>query len=325
MVSPRGAEAFRIDGNTLVVLDGSGDVLWKKSFRGRALDAQLHEGSVPVQVADLDGDGKGEVLVVTIPDGRPSELVCFSSSGERLWAYSPRRTVRTASEVFEPPFPVRTVAVEPGEARRIAVTVTHQMFFPTQVALLDARGKLLREYWHSGHLKVLRFADVNHDGHYELYAGGISNASWEGTLVVLDPDTMGGASAEPAPYQLLGFPPGTELGRVFFPHGRLSKLFSLKNFVIRIRFSENQIIVETFEGNWAPEVGTVLYQLSPTLDVVSAGASDSLLRVTDQLFRAGKIDRPWSAEHDPALRRIRVIKPPQEPAGGRAVSLRREH
>lgn len=95
------------------------------------------------------------------------------------------------------------------------VSSYHFPYFPNVVTLLSADGTVLREYWHAGHLPQLVLADL--DGATKIHAGGANNARKAVTLVVLDPDTMGGSSREPPEYQLVGLGEGREVARVFFP------------------------------------------------------------------------------------------------------------
>jgi len=44
--------------------------------------------------------------------------------------------------------------------RRIIVMSRHEYYYPTQIAVVDANGKTLSEYWHSGHLFHFKLASL---------------------------------------------------------------------------------------------------------------------------------------------------------------------
>ena len=48
---------------------------------------------------------------------------------------------------------------------------THDLYYPSQVVLLAPDGRLLHEYWHSGHLNHLQAADLDGNGRIEFVLG----------------------------------------------------------------------------------------------------------------------------------------------------------
>lgn len=156
------------------------------------------------------------------PPGANVPLICYFGSGEERWRFVLSRRVATTVTEFEPVYNISQFLV--GRTR-ILVASSHYLHAPSQIALLDAAGRVLHEYWHYGQLNHLAMADLKGDGMSEIYAAGISNAWNAATLVVLDPETFGGAAQEPEhpEEQLLGFPPPQELARIILPRTCLNR------------------------------------------------------------------------------------------------------
>ncbi len=80
--------AARVEGGVLVALDQALDTLWRTAVGAEAVAGIPHAGqSSGVQVLDLDGDGRNEVLFLKRHGGTnpPSgELLCFSVRGSPL-------------------------------------------------------------------------------------------------------------------------------------------------------------------------------------------------------------------------------------------------
>jgi hypothetical protein len=168
---------------------------------------------------------------------------------------------------FTPVYALREFLVSPlapGKGKAILVTTTHEFYYPAQAALLSPQGKVLREYWHSGHLMFLHAADMDGDGRVEFYLAGINNARHAATLVVLDLDHFAGASQEPqAPdHQLEPFAKGSERARVILPRSCLNRAFSPYNTVVDMVAEDGKITVETAEV-LEPISAGIIHHLTP--------------------------------------------------------------
>ena len=309
---PDGGEpaSFRVQGDAFIVRDARGRELWRKPASDRLRWRAPERGLEMAWIGDVCGDSKKEVLLVATgsTEPMPVRLYCFTSSGAELWRFEPRRQVRTRDEVFGPPYTVRAFSVIPGEPRRIAVVSHHYLYFPSQVAILDGEGKVLSEYWHSGHIGAVVLADLDGDGESELYLGGTSNARNAATLLVFDPDRVSGASAESPPYQLLGFGPGTETARIFFPRTCVNRIVWRRNAVTGLRWSPPSLLIEVHEGERVEE--TVVYRFNARLELEDVEPSEAFLEAHRRFWQAGRIDHPWNPEEERSLRHITVIRTP---------------
>ncbi len=287
--------SYRIEAASLTVLDARGRECFRKSF-----PVPLQEGVLPrtavdsVWLGDLDGDGHNEVLFAPHPvDTQTSTpLICYSSRGAERWRFVNDMRVRSAEEAFSPSYGVMRFLVAPlGDhlSKAILVSTTHRFFYPCRVSLLDPHGRVLRDYWHSGHLNYLRSADLDRDGRTEFYLAGIDNAHHAATLVVLDADHFAGASQEPAAlaHQLLGMRAGEERARVILPRSCLSESSDPYNGVHSLTVVPGEILVETFESI-AGGAG-IFYHFSPDLRERRPELSDSYRVEYSRAFHEGRL------------------------------------
>jgi len=311
--------AWRIDQDTLVVSDGHGREVFRQPF-GRLHAAQYagpdafgHEYAL---VRDVDADGHVETLFVREPPIlglETSELYCFSDDGSVRWTYAANREVRTSAKSFRPSYKILNFWV--GQLTKdgptsIILVCTHDPYYPTQVALLSPDGLLQGEYWHSGHIGLsgrLLVLDLDGDGVREILLGGISNGYKQATLVVLDPRTMAGASAEASPeFQLIGFPPGREKARLWFPRSCMSRTLDVYNHVRFITEEPDGFLVHVYETSdtTAP---VVHYHLNRSLALRELAFSATFERRHLELESAGVLKHHWTTAEKQEMERIQRL------------------
>ena len=296
-ILPPSPIGIRVEKNLLIALGANEGELWRYRLEAPHTPApdQVTSGSDHL-IADLNGDGSSEVVCApSYPSSYPrsSRVLCFSSQGKLLWRFEPGRLVRTKSgHNYPPPFVTAGVhLVRLGAERGIGILVLGlNTYFPFQAALLSPDGRLLREYWHAGHIQKVAIADLDHDGMDEIYLGGISNQAHQAALVVLRPDRMAGADLEPESYyQLAGFPSPVEEARIHF-----ARIPGLKD-----RAQWNQVTVVVPEGSGLrvhvrePQTIPVhdlaaIYHFSPDLRLLSVDLSDNY-EIVAKLFCSGAV------------------------------------
>jgi hypothetical protein len=315
---PRKPMDFRVAVSTLTVLDSRGREVWRHQFDDRT-ESGWYEGASHVRrcaFADIDGDGAVETLFVFCPIsfGRQgSTLFCFSESGDIKWTYRPGRPeVKDNRRVYKAPYFISNVVivpVGPDRTLRILVSSNHHAHNPNQVVLLEPRrGKIVSEYWHSGHLLYVAHADLNNDGSEEILLAGVDNAERCGTLVVFDSREIDGSSHHPKVH-LFGFRSGTEKAIVLFPRSCISR-YSEYNRVIDLRITDQRrILVVVNEGiSEVNNPGQMIYGLDYKLRVVSASPDGHLLEKHAELFRQKQVDHRWTdAETEDLRKRVRVL------------------
>jgi hypothetical protein len=298
---------FRVVQDTLIVSDDAGRELWRKPF------PPLHENAyrLPGQVwiGDLDGR-KGSVVFLESREDAAESLIVYDNRGAEQWRFTPGYQVHTGDRAFNPPFhPEQVLVARLGRARewRIALTSTH-LHYPSQVALLDAHGRLLREYWHSGHLRHLLAMDLTRQGWNTLVVTGISNPRKTSTLLVLDPDHFTGASAEESPaYQLQGIASPVETARVLFPRSCINEKLEPFSTVTRL-WREGEGIGLEVQQQLDPPGATLFYHLNADLSVRDVGIGTSFERAHQALHAAGVIDHEFTADEKARLSRLTYLK-----------------
>jgi hypothetical protein len=310
----------RVEFDSIIISDANGKLVWKKtlperleSYEGYALSQDS-----PFWFGDLDGDGRQEILFSElftkngIHDGR---LVCFGQDGSLRWEFKPRKELSSRKERFTEVYRPVTFTVGTGHPRYgtyIVVSSLNERDYPTQIALLSRNGELLREYWHSGYVGLhnLRLADWDGDGREELFLGGVSNGYGCATLVVLDPDTMEGASVEQnQDYQLQGCKPGKEIARLLFPRSCINRRLYQYNGLVMIRVSPNRILVEVREHMQEPgPLAPIAYSFGPDFGVESIRPTDEFLVMHNRLFIEGTLDHRYDESELEALKLVRVLR-----------------
>jgi hypothetical protein len=90
--------------------------------------------------------------------------------------------------------------------------------WPTQLVLLDAGGKPLGEYWHSGQLNDYVMADLDGDGRKEIILAGVNNEYEKGCVLVFSPDRIEGGSPQlKEEFICRDLKPGSERYYLLFP------------------------------------------------------------------------------------------------------------
>lgn len=302
--------AMHMDKETLIALDEDGRELWRRVFP----EHQASERYPETALIDLDEDGHAEILVAYRPANQ-NQLVCLDRRGQELWRYRPGRAVQSQSRDFENSFGIQAFLAAPmGRERkpRIAVSANHSMFSPAQVSLLDAKGRVLREYWHPGHLNDAAVADLDGDGAPELYLAGTNNRKGTATIIVLDADRFAGSAADEdgRPY-FAAMPRSHEIGRVLLPRTELSRRCWQFNAPTGMTIQQQRIQVGINEnpGIAPPDpVPSIIYDLSPALEIVQATLSDGFVSGYGQPC-GGIVPKDLRVPAEDSLTRVVTVTP----------------
>ncbi len=305
----------RLDGPTLVVMNVKGEELWRKSFSDGLSTEYYNQGvATRMWIGDLDGDGRSEVLFLQHPAGsfmsHSTTLVCYSDRGREEWRWHPGREL---PELEGNPATFRTVGLAvlkagSGGRRRIVLSSTHMPEYPDQIAIIDADGKTVSEYWHSGHLYSLTLADLDGDGREEIVAAGISNGYRQATLVVLDPDRVFGASSEPArpEIQLHGMGDAKERLRLLFPRSDMNKILSTYNQANDVIVEHGKTRLSILECSQHPGC-LIWYEFDKDFRLVSVEADDQFRAAHAEFYLKLKENHPFSKEEEDEFQKVRCL------------------
>lgn len=311
---PEQPQLGRLEGSTLVIMNGEGKELWKKTFsQGIGPDTFYPQGLANrIWFGDLEGQGHTSVLFVYAPakpTSHSSTLYCYSDRGTEKWRFTPGRQL---PELEGDPGTFKTFAfgvLKPTETRalRIVVSSAHDIWWPNQIAILDSNGKMLSEYWHSGRLDHLVLADLDGDGKEEIVATGTNNAYLQATLVVLDPDRVIGASAETRPqFQIHGMAVAQERFRLLFPRSDLNKALFSYNSALEPMVDHGSIRLAVLEC-LIPAGCPVIYEFDKNLRLISAYPGEEFRTSHTRFFQNGKDAHRFTAEEQEAFQKVRCL------------------
>jgi hypothetical protein len=233
---------FAIDGSTLVVLDKWKRELWRKDMKVEDLQTEdyyrgyfqvIHksQGNIlpALVIRDINADGDAEVLFALrkVKDQTGEGILfCFDRRGTELWRFNAGRELTCTSKIFSADY--RIAGFFPhdidGDGKlEIAVESFQAPDWPCQLAMLDASGRKIGEFWNAGYLRELTYFDINADGRQELIVCGVNNEFRGGCLIVFDTRNIAGGSPQTGDYVCRDIGPGTMLYYVTTPYTDVSR------------------------------------------------------------------------------------------------------
>lgn len=306
---------WRVEGSSLLALDARGRELWRLQLGGGLnLEEYSRDRTTPsAWIEDIDGDGRKELLFCHHYDGGPhGDLICFSDTGREKWRFTPGRSAASFPESLRPPYAADRLHVFRHKGQlRILVSSIHHTYFPSQLAMLDSQGNLLREYWHSGHIK--EFRAVEWSGYPEplIVVAGIANGYKASDLIVLSPSEFGGASHEESPEHQLPAGSPRELARLLFPVSCVTRASAPYNHPNALRMHGLSLEVAINENAYLERNPVVLYTFRPDWSLASVGLSSTYESIHADLERQGILAHPLDQRRETEeLSRIRWLTPP---------------
>ncbi len=300
---------IRIEGSTLVVLDDRDQPLWSHDFPDGWDDPKSYEGSFGRQqwaIVQLTRQAPYLLFVQHPKDQitKGTDLLCFDTSGHLKWRFKPGREVSYGNMILEPPYfigDIQTLA-----DGRIILTANHYFHAPDQIAVLDNKGRLLSEYWHSGHLYALAHGYIQSPNVEDVLVGGLDNGLDEAELVVLSGKDVTGIGAQYGPEKRLrvaGLGPAHEKVAILFPRTSLVKPGD-HNQVRQIWITKDRVDVMVMEGT-AASAPVIIYEFDHSYNLLSVTPERQFTETLLALNRAGaelKFDR------DELRRNVRIIR-----------------
>jgi len=317
MLTAHGQPKFgRLDGAVLKITDADGNELWTQSFPdGFATDWYYDKAAgTRIWFADLEGKGHTSVLFSYLsaagPQSHESTLICYSDRGKEKWRWNPGREL---PELAGSPATFRTSDLRVLKATenrppRIVVANIHEIWWPSQIAILDSNGKTISEYWHSGALGYMASADLDGDGREEIIATGVSEYDHQATLVVLDPDKVFGASTEVRPeFQIHGMGAAHERMRLLFPRSDLNRAMYQFNMAIDPKVEQGSIRLTVAECI-TPIGCRIWYEFDRNFRLIAAYAGgDEFRSAHARFYENSKNPHPLSAEEQAVFQNVRCL------------------
>jgi len=313
-----------LEGDRLKILDAARHVLWEQSFP--PLNHLQYTQCDSTLIIDLDGDATSEVLFNMIPapgSAKTGKLFCYESDGRLRWSFAYGRERVIAGRSINGQFMgVFFRVVQAGSRRLILTVANHQLWFPSQVALLDpASGELVDEYWHPGHFFSLLVQDLDGDRTDELLLAGINNPGQglgHGALAVLKMPFSRAkkqAGAEASPFFELT--EGKEHAYLLFPKLDASEVEGKLPIIREIMLTSDKRIQIRLT---AEEIQS-FYSLDFNLRLKDTRFTDNLVSLHDRLSSLGLLKHKISEKELASLRRVEYF--PTAPDGNSPEIIKR--
>jgi hypothetical protein len=303
--------AWRLADESLVVLDATGGLLFRHDFGLPVGGTHSSEsprrdyGYLPVLVADVDGDGRREVLVnLNAEDPAERKLYCFEADGTLRFVHQPRGSRRFGDDVFGEPWRPHRASVTRGEdgRRRLWAIFTHNLMFPAVLRELDPKtGTVRQEYWSNGYVEFVQ--EATWAGRRVLLVGGTNNDFRAGSLAVFPIDAVAGSTpAVRAGYACRDCAPGGPETLFVFPtvcsarQGQAGVHGVWVEGGDRLRVTVGQPLSLS---DW--DLVATYYTLGPDGTLVSAEISREFQAVHARLEREGIVDHPFGPRDEAAV------------------------
>lgn len=251
--------------------------------------------SLQQKFTDLDGNGEEEILVsgdYLSEEKSRSELFCLTKSGKLLWSYRPGRRIKTLTDEFSNHFKIKRFETTnfslQSHEKSILLIASHVTWYPTQILLLDARGKLQGEYWHAGRLSrdALLIEDLDEDGWKEIIVGGTNNDFQQACLLVLDPRNISGCSPSSGnpEFQFAELEAGSQEFYLLLPRTTINQTMRLRNYTTSIELSQEEKILEVTTHEFTRDSPChMMYNFDFRLNPLLSRPTDILIEAVKEL------------------------------------------
>jgi hypothetical protein len=262
---------FKINGSELVVLDKNHKEIWgydtgvrgleneefyRNHFQFRRYFKAANQINFPLLIIrDMDHNQKKEVMFAVRQIGsnqRGGRFLFFDQKGRIKWTFNPGREMTFGQKVYSSEYGIHgfdTEDIDNDGLHEIIMISFNICMFPSQLAVLDQKGQLLREYWNSGRIYDFSFFDLDKDGKKEIILGGCNNEYDKGFLAVLDHDFTSGGSPQTGYYKSPDLQQGVEEHYLLFPKTIVDENEYVRGNIVRIHLIDDKIIsAETKSG-----------------------------------------------------------------------------
>jgi len=311
--APKPAD-FKIVNSSLIILNNKGKELWRYNtgienlveekvyrehfqFKRNREDRPGTRDLPHIIIKDINNDNSSEVLFSTQTQNEfnEGELFCFDHKGNHMWKFEVGNEMKFGPKVYSQDYRIMGFEVcdldNDGKLEIIVISIQNP-YFPTQLVILDAEGKILGEYWNSGHLTDIDFVDLNEDGRKEIIVVGMNNEYKKGCLVVFDSTLIKGSSPQKNNfYRCSELEPGLEKLYVLFPRTDVDKIEYLVEAIIRVDILKNNRL------SLLTQMSCILYELNYKLQLHDVRFGHKFEQMHKEARREGKIKSELNEEY----------------------------
>ena len=260
-----------IEERSITAFNEKGKVSWIKNLR---TDIACHV------LCDSNKDGVNEIILGTDHKGdNPGTVYVFDSNGIELWKYKVGTGCR---EVFHrsETFIITHILVNDlsGDDKKEVLVNSHNVpWYPNKLLLFNVNGSVIGEYWHPGHVKDVKVADINNDGCKEIVGGGVNNdLGYIPIVFVLDPQNVIGQ----APPYYGNAPQASEKNYKQIPKSEVSPEGSI---VTKISFDAGRIVASIDDGRF--------FYYDSCMNHVRTGYSDGYIRRIKEIEEGKEVEK----------------------------------
>ena len=255
-----------------------------------------------VEVADLNGDGTGEV-VTTAP------LAGTTTPQALLRAFDSHHSLVFEREIGRPlvfrgaryaermdAWPLVIVQDSSGRGAEIIVAASGGRS-PSVISRVDAKGSILGEYWHFGTLNGLYTFDLDGNGRKEVIASGTNDihdvlgdpGRSQAVFIVIDPLKLVGRNESRATRGFGFSTSDAERAYIRLPRSDMEKTLEISNGVRMIQRTADSLLFIKVENGSVTSPITFDYYFSNSLRLVAVKSNDVNATAHARLKSEGRI------------------------------------
>ena len=308
--------SWTLERRVLTVLGEKGERLFEHAldFELRQTPSPARPGeAAPVEIADVDGDGRNEVLLAA-PANDPAQrrFYCFEADGSLRFVHQPRGSVRFGDTEYTDPWAVERVFVtrHANGSSGLWVASSQPGRFPAWLQELAPDGGVRQEYHNDG--RITSVSEARWGGRDVVFVGAVDRDQDGASVAIFDRDAVAGsAPAAKAGYDCTSCTLGGPREFIAFP--RLCATSAGDSVTIdgvRVENGDGVTVATAHRRDARAAPGTpdqllAYYMFDRTLDLVHAEISREYQVAHDALWHRGLLDHSYSPADDARLFPVR--------------------
>lgn len=316
---PPNVHSAEVRSGVLRALDNKGEVLWAHAL-GVTLDDKQYAPAGTIiaprlRVADLEGDGQNEVLIVA--ENTPTgllELHAFNSDGSERFRRWPGRRLTFGDKHYEG-FTGNSIHffIDDRGRRRLFFLSSHRPWFPSILEELDAQGHLVSEFVTVGNqVSVIR---VKFQGRDALALTGYHNETRGGSVTIVDLDNPSGHTKAKDPrFTCMDCREGDPLAIIITPRSDVLPVAAGPEGTVGIQtlividkgvvdFAASHGGFRDIDGNFLE--ASVSYSIAPDFSrVLDVRPAETLKVLHNLFFKEGRLNHRYGPRDEAEIRRV---------------------